>query len=119
MTVRDLLDRMDSRELTEWMAYESVCGTLGPERSDIHAGIIASTTANAAKGKRGKRFEPKDFIPQWDRKAQTWEEQLQIVKRVHGTLTRRDRRRAMRRKSSRDSGTNSSKEEVNGRGNDR
>lgn len=94
MTVREMMSRMSSRELTEWMAYERVCGPIGPSRSDVHAGIVASTVANAMKGKRGKRFEPKDFIPEWDKKEQTWEDQLAIVKRVHGSLTRKERRRA-------------------------
>lgn len=99
-----MLSRMSSRELTEWMAYEQVTGTIGPDRSDIHSGIVASTVANAMKGKKGKKFEPKDFIPQWDRKEQTWEDQLAVVKRVHGSLTRRDRRRAASTRKSRQQG---------------
>lgn len=122
MTVRELLDRVDSRELTEWMAYEHVTGPFGPDRSDIHAGIIASTVANASKGKRGKKFEPKDFIPQWDKPEQTWEDQLRAVKQIHGSMTRQERRRNMRRskqdKQQTQDGTNGSKE-VSSHGDDR
>lgn len=75
------------------MAYERVSGPIGSDRSDVHAGIVSSTVANAMKGKKGKKFEPKDFIPQWDKPEQTWQDQLAVVKRVHGSLTRRDRRR--------------------------
>jgi hypothetical protein len=34
MTVRELLARIDSRELTEWAAYEHYAGPLGPSWSD-------------------------------------------------------------------------------------
>jgi|SRR5699024_10309356 len=84
MTVRELLSRIESRELTEWAAYERVTGPLGPERADIHAGIIASTIANANRGKGGKKAKPKDFIPKWDRpSAQSASQQLNVVKQLN------------------------------------
>ena len=51
----------------------------GPERQDLHAGIIASTIANANSK---KRFKPKDFMPKfgWATKVkQTVAEMAQIV----------------------------------------
>jgi hypothetical protein len=71
-----------------------VSGPLGPERADIQAGIIAATIANANRGKKGRRFVPKDFIPKWDRGAvQPWEQQLAIVKAMNAALKGADHTR--------------------------
>lgn len=67
-TVRELLGRIDSRELTEWMAYERLAGPLGGRRLDHAASIIAATVANANKGKGAPR-RPEQFLPAWGRKA--------------------------------------------------
>lgn len=76
-----MLSRMSAQELTEWMAYEQVTGTLGPEREDILAGIIAATVASALSR---RRFTPQDFIPVWDKPArQTWQEQLAVVMTIN------------------------------------
>ena len=71
MPVAELLARTPSRELTDWMAYEKMTGPLGPERADLHAGIIAATIANANRGKGKRRFRPADFMPKWDRPRAT------------------------------------------------
>lgn len=77
--VGELLERVSSRELTEWQAYEEVAGPLGPARSDVQSAIIAATVANANRHK-GKPATPADFIPKWDRKpAQTVDEMVQIA----------------------------------------
>lgn len=87
-----MLADMDSMEITEWMAYEQISGPLGPERIDVLASIIASTTANTARGKGQRAKEPADFIPEWDQGAPAtgggWEQMLTTVKsltrRLHG-----------------------------------
>jgi hypothetical protein len=61
-TVAELLERLDSYELTEWMAYEAL-EPFGEERADMRAGIIASTIANVNRGKGQKPFSPTDFMP--------------------------------------------------------
>ena len=60
MTVRELLARVDSHELTEWMA-EFNLGPWSEERADLRAGIVASTVVNAAGGKA----KPSDFMPKY------------------------------------------------------
>ena len=60
-TVRELLTRIDSRELTEWLAYYGL-NPWGPERADLNAGIVASTVANVMT--TGGRFKPSDFMPE-------------------------------------------------------
>jgi len=89
MPVGELLRRIDSRELTEWMAYERVAGPLGPERADLHAAIVAATVANAMRGKKGRPFKPADFMPQWDRPSpveQTGDDHLRIVKQLQAAF---------------------------------
>jgi hypothetical protein len=82
---------MSSAELTEWMAYESVTGPLGPERMDALISMLTATVSNTARGK-GKAVAPKDFMPKWDRGAkQDWREMLSAVKaynrQIGGTET--------------------------------
>lgn len=73
MTVRELLARIDSRELSEWMAYERISGPLGGRRTDIAAAIGASATANANRSRR-KPYKVTDFLPTWDRPKQSPED---------------------------------------------
>lgn len=84
-----MLADIDSAELAEWMAYEHVAGPLGPERGDMLHGILAATVANANRGK-GKKAEPKDFIPTWDQGARKqpvdWQQMLTQVQAMNRRL---------------------------------
>jgi len=63
MTVRQLLESVDSRELSEWAAYHSI-EPIGSFRSDLQAGIVASVMANCHRSqKSSKTFQPMDFMP--------------------------------------------------------
>lgn len=85
MTVRELLTRIDSRELSEWMAYYEV-EPWGAEPADYRTGIVASTVANTARDPKQKKdpFLPKDFIPRYglppEAEPQTVEEQSKIMR---------------------------------------
>lgn len=61
VTVRELLGRIDSLELSEWAAY---CGIepFGEQRSDLRAAMLATVTANAMCGTKEKTFKIDDFI---------------------------------------------------------
>lgn len=78
MTVRDLLDRVSSRELSEWMAYFQFehLGIAPEERADLRMGILAATSVNAQRGKGSRAAKPADFMPQFtsDRQGQSWQE---------------------------------------------
>lgn len=83
MTVGELLSRMSSRELSEWMAFFSL-EPWGCEVDDWRFGMLASVIANANRDPKRQRkpFRPQDFIPQRERTAseeQTWEEQARIL----------------------------------------
>jgi hypothetical protein len=85
MTVRELLARTTSRELTEWQAYERVSGPLDARlRTDIAASILAATVANSAGGK--KRAKPADFMPVWFKRKRTPEEIWQQVMKANAAL---------------------------------
>lgn len=76
MTVRQLLDSLDSRELAEWLAYSKHIEPIGEIRSDLRAGIVASTLANVNRGKNRQPYKPVDFMPYLDKPQQS-EDQMQ------------------------------------------
>jgi hypothetical protein len=85
MTVRELLARISSLELSEWMAYEKVTGPLDSRlRGDISAGIVAATVANSAS--RKAKASPRDFIPTWFRRKKTPAELWQEVMKANAAL---------------------------------
>ncbi len=92
-TVSELLSRISSIELTEWMAYYGL-EPWGTEPADLRAGIVASTFANANRDPKRQRrpFTPQDFMPRWNRpqrEGQTAEEQRQIIEQWQATLSAR------------------------------
>lgn len=64
MTVGELLARISSRELSEWIEYAKM-EPFGEERADLRAGIIASTFANLYRKKGKKPLQPQDFMPKF------------------------------------------------------
>lgn len=60
-TVRELLQRIDSREISEWAAYYRI-NPWGQFRADLRMGIQAALFANA-NSQKGKTFKPSDFMP--------------------------------------------------------
>jgi hypothetical protein len=61
MSVRELLARLDSHELSEWMAYYRL-EPFGEVRADVRAGIVASTLANVHRKRSAPPFSPLDFL---------------------------------------------------------
>ncbi len=82
MTVKEMLQRIDSTELAEWMAYYGL-EPFGQEREALHAGIIAATVANANAAK-GKTYQPSDFMPDFERKGQTADDMRAILNAMAG-----------------------------------
>ena len=80
--MREMLARMDSRELAEWAAFYQV-EPFGEIREDLRAGIIAATTANCHRGKGGKPFEPKDFMPLIEKAGQSEDEMKRMLMRAN------------------------------------
>ena len=71
-----MLSRIDSRELSEWMAYYSI-EPFGEWRADLRQAITSMVIANANRSKKQRTYKVKDFMP-FDkprkRKQQTPEE---------------------------------------------
>lgn len=86
MTVREMLDRIDARELDDWRAWERIYGTLGPERHDLLHAITASTVANVNRGKGKPAKKLTDFMPKWSRPVQSTREQLAVVYALNAQL---------------------------------
>tara|TARA_R100001463_G_scaffold129363_1_gene188245 strand:- start:572 stop:823 length:252 start_codon:yes stop_codon:yes gene_type:complete len=82
MTVREMLARIDSLELAEWMVYYGL-DPFGNERTDLQAGIIASTIANANSAK-GKTFQASDFMPFKEQQEQSSEDMKNILNTMAG-----------------------------------
>jgi hypothetical protein len=77
MSVRRLLSEMDSRELTAWMAYESV-EPFGERRANLHAGIVAATVANVNRDKHTRAFLPTDFLLEFGRERESGDDEAQM-----------------------------------------
>jgi hypothetical protein len=103
MTRGELLNRIDSRELVEWEAYERISGPLGPERTDQLFAQLTAVIANVNRPKSRKPYRVEEFIPKWDPEApperkpeQSPEEMLRAVKSMHRRMTRGGKERQRR-----------------------
>jgi len=90
-TVGELLGRISSRELSEWMAYYEL-EPWGTVPADYRAGIVAAVTANANRDPKRQRrpFAPQDFMPVWSRpqpRRQSPEEQRVVIEMWQAVLT--------------------------------
>lgn len=87
MTVADLDSRLDSAELTEWMAFEGLTGPLGRRRTDIQTATIAATIANSNRGKGGRKFKLSDFlIPYGESDRKSPEQLLATIKSLNKSM---------------------------------
>jgi hypothetical protein len=74
MTVRELLARLDSQELSEWLAFND----LEPlPDSYWQTGLVCATLANLWTAK-GKSYDPHDFMPT-GKPEPTIQEQIAIL----------------------------------------
>jgi hypothetical protein len=88
MTVGELLARISSAELTEWMAYDAI-EPFGEERADLRAGIVAAVTANHSFAPPAKPRQPADYMLFREKQAESDgillddpEEQAKLIKRT-------------------------------------
>lgn len=68
MTVGELLDKIESRELTEWQVFEQINGPIDPyERLDRAAALIAERITYMLSSPKGrKKIKGVDqFVPRW------------------------------------------------------
>lgn len=86
MTVADLDSRLDSAELTEWMAFEKITGPLGRRRGDIQAATIAATIANANRGKGSRKFKVSDFLIPYGEQRKGPEQLLAAIRGINRSM---------------------------------
>jgi hypothetical protein len=81
MTLREFLERHDSREIAERVAIARIDKTQGErmERLELLVGHLCVIMVNAHKSKSGKAAKLEDFIPDLDRPEQTSEEQMALL----------------------------------------
>lgn len=65
-----MLRRMDSRELTEWLAFYTL-EPFGGETVYLGHAITAATVANSNRGKSKKAAKVEDFMPKFERPHET------------------------------------------------
>ena len=89
----EMLERMSSAELTEWMAFARL-EPFGSEVYFIGTGIVAATVANFSgmlpKGR--KRKEIKDFMPKFREEDQSVDSMIQIAETLTVGLGGKDLR---------------------------
>ncbi len=76
MTASELSQRMDSTELTEWMAEDRI-EPIGPARYDAPIAILCKLLANC---NGVKNVNAADFLPRWGRQQQTDAEMMAAMK---------------------------------------
>jgi hypothetical protein len=65
MTVRRLLEEIDSRELSEWEAFDQEIEPIGDQRLDVLAGQIVSAIYNVNRKPDAEPFTPGRCMIKW------------------------------------------------------
>ncbi|MCH8081005.1 MAG: DUF4035 domain-containing protein [Proteobacteria bacterium] len=72
--MRELQQRIDSCEFTDWIAYNRI-DPFGNERADLHAAMIVSMLYNINRGKHEAK-SPSDFMPDFGGRQENVGEQV-------------------------------------------
>lgn len=83
--MRELLCRIDSRELAEWQAFERIEGPIGQRRDDILVASQIAAVVNVNRS-RQKPYPVSDFIPQWDQSKPSEEDMLERVRAMNAAM---------------------------------
>ena len=78
MTRSELLRRISSRELSEWVEFYKL-EPFGAEAGFIGHAITASTVANVNRPKGQRAYKADEFMPQFEKEPQSVEQQLQFA----------------------------------------
>lgn len=98
MTVSELLARVSSRELSEWMAYAELepFGSPRSDRLEALAGQELTLLANVNRDpkKKSAPYRIEEFMPWLEirKPAQSWQEQLAIAEMLNSLFGGDDRR---------------------------
>jgi len=78
MTVRELLSRVDSEELSEWQALTTL-EPIGDARADVRAALVAQTMWNRLRGREEKPRPLDDFILEFDPPVKKSDEEIGMI----------------------------------------
>lgn len=78
MTVAELLERISSEELSEWMEFYRL-EPFGTEAEMLGHAITSSVVANANRGRGDREYKPADFMPKFERQEQSVDEMVQFA----------------------------------------
>jgi len=93
MTRAELLNRMSSRELSEWMAFEQL-EPYGAEAAYVGHAITSMTVANASRSKGQKAYTVQDFMPTMGKKEpQSQAQMIQFAEMYTIALGGEDKRK--------------------------
>ncbi len=93
MPVAELLRRISSKEVTEWMAFARL-EPIGIDAMYIGFASVAVTIANVNRGKNQKPYKLEDFMPVFGPpKKQTAEEMIQFAQMMTIGLGGKDLRK--------------------------
>ena len=89
MPVGEMLCRMSSEELSEWMAYARI-EPLPAQRIDYLAAMVAAVIANTARDPKAhpRPFTIKEFLPRWAASSEEREMDWEALKRRAMLITR-------------------------------
>lgn len=65
MTVGEMLERMDARELDAWMLYERV-EPFGDRVTQMMVAQLTALVANVVRGKGGREVKVEDLMPRFE-----------------------------------------------------
>jgi len=88
-TVAELNERIDSRELSEWIAYYNI-EPFGQDRMELMLAQLTAVLANANRGKKGRPFRVGDFLIGYEAEPPSFE---QIVSSLKGASRGNERRK--------------------------
>jgi len=92
MTVAEMLSRISSRELTEWMLFYGL-EPFGTEVEFLGHAITSSTIANVNRAKGKKAAKPEDFMPKFEqKKEQSIDEMIGMVSMMNAAYGGKDLR---------------------------
>ena len=91
MTRCELLQRISSKELTEWMAYYNI-EPFGQETQYFGPAITSTILANVNRNKGDKAHTVDEFMPQFDKVDQTPVEMINFAAMVTAGMSGNDLR---------------------------
>lgn len=91
MTVEELLNRISSKELTEWIIFAGV-EPFGINAHYLGHAVTAQTIANTFRKKGTKAYELSEFIPKFEQKEQSVDGMLEFAEMLTVAMGGKDLR---------------------------